>query len=287
MYSEHYKSFVLDASRLGDYQSMTKTELANGYCDADDRHDDIKRSQYFSALMLRYWYKVGELYESSSSLSKAMSFEIEDYISLVAESLSIGLSYRRWRDPKNKLYNDPNGPDKVFQRCFLSTRQRYYTYSNKQKRNKNAYLAQIVGDSETFSSNVVSESVVFENLDVDRHSSATLSLVEGITQHLIDRNKLLEAITVDCIAYSDSFINKKLNNKTTAVFSQKKLASILASLNDKYEDYFCNTYFVDKEELSKVITKLSTISYTTLERYIKNTLNLLRNNKEIKNLLCM
>ena len=55
-----YKDFVNAASGLGDYQAISKTDLANGYCDADEANDEIKRSQYFAALMLRYWYKIYE-----------------------------------------------------------------------------------------------------------------------------------------------------------------------------------------------------------------------------------
>ena len=132
-----YKDFVNAASGLGDYQAISKTDLANGYCDADEANDEIKRSQYFAALMLRYWYKIYEW-----SKEKNLRMDVEDFVYWLSDAL-IGkygaFTYRRWRDPKNKLYNDPDGPDKVINRALYSTRNRHYDYINKDKRRANYY----------------------------------------------------------------------------------------------------------------------------------------------------
>lgn len=37
-------AFVREAAGLGDYNLMTKLELANGYCQAEEDHDEMKRS---------------------------------------------------------------------------------------------------------------------------------------------------------------------------------------------------------------------------------------------------
>ena len=81
---EIQKTYQDDASLLGDYQSMTKTELANGYVAArhaawkakaegnvqEETSQEQLRSSYHSALMLRYWYKIWEWRENSKSLEK-------------------------------------------------------------------------------------------------------------------------------------------------------------------------------------------------------------------------
>ena len=120
MLQDVYKSYIESASALGNYQALSKTELANGYCDADESGNEEKRDQYFSALMLRYWFKVFKLIESS----KSARLEADDFATWLSEALLLGLKYRKWRDPSNKLYMDPNGPDKVFKIGRASCRER-------------------------------------------------------------------------------------------------------------------------------------------------------------------
>ena len=104
---EMQKLFMQDAQKLGDYQLMSKTELANGYCDAEEAavaaraqgnealaalYEDT-RSQYYSALMLRYWYKIFEWAQNSSSLH----LELTDFVDWLSDSLYVAFYYRLWR----------------------------------------------------------------------------------------------------------------------------------------------------------------------------------------------
>lgn len=100
-------AFIRDAESLGDYQLMSKTELANGYCDADEEAQKAKeagdirsfnyfeaiRSSYHSALMLRYWYKIFEWQRNSSTLN----LEPSDFVGWLHDSLYVAFYYRAWR----------------------------------------------------------------------------------------------------------------------------------------------------------------------------------------------
>ena len=56
-----------EAAGLGDYNLMTKLELANGYCQAEEDGDDMKRSQNWAALTLRSRSKIYEWIQNSKS----------------------------------------------------------------------------------------------------------------------------------------------------------------------------------------------------------------------------
>ena len=100
-------AFASDAARLGDYSLMTKTELANGYCDADEaaelareannesevQRQESLRSSYYAALMLRYWHKIFEWMQNSASLH----LESTDFIDWLSDSLYVAFYYRTWR----------------------------------------------------------------------------------------------------------------------------------------------------------------------------------------------
>ena len=50
--------------------------------------------------------------------SKGLKLDVDDF-AMWLEAFFVAFKYRRWKDPKNKLYNDPKGPDKVIRRKYL------------------------------------------------------------------------------------------------------------------------------------------------------------------------
>ena len=117
------------ASRLGDYKSISKWELAHGFAVAKKNNDRDKMDSYFGALMDRYWHKIHQWIRNSASLH----LPPETFVNWLEDSILIAF---RWAlgDPDNPIYDDPNGPDKVINRCCFSTRGREYQYYNKDKR---------------------------------------------------------------------------------------------------------------------------------------------------------
>jgi hypothetical protein len=282
MLQDMYKSYVTSASLLGDYNAMSKTELANGYCDADDAHDEQKRDQYYSALMLRYWYKIYDFSNSSHSLK----LELDDFASWVSESLNVGLKYRRWRDSSHPLYTDPNGPDKIFNRSFYSTRQRWYKYFNQDKRRVDHFNSVMLEDwvepveddfmSSTSDIGRYADRVFYEsgNYSTLEMESSTYSLV----QHFINRGKILEAIIVDSIAHQVNFDSKK-------GFDNKKVVKLLNSLDGKYISYFESTYRIDKFKINDAVTNIVKLPNRKLYKYIDNTLEDVRNDEMLVSML--
>lgn len=253
-----YNSFYMSASRLGDFQSMSKTELANGYCDADDANDTVKRDQYYSALMLRYWFKVFDFAEKSDFAR----LELEDFVSWLSESLDIGLKYRRWRDPSNPLSKDPNAPDKVFNRCFFSTRRRWYAHFNKNKRKINYLADSIDRQVDTFDD---AADIVIQNTEDVGVQDAGVSIVEA----LVRGGKVVQALIIDAIAHQDTFnYNAK---KRDYLFSPSKVVEHLNTIDSRYINYFNSTYGVDKNELAKIAVKLSKTPKKELKNYIERT----------------
>lgn len=282
MLQDIYNSYLKCAQGLGDFQALSKTELANGYCDAEEAQDEIKRNQYYAALMLRYWFKVYSLYRESQSAR----LEIEDFTSWLAESLQIAFNYRSWRDPKNKLYNDPNGPDKVINRCIFSTRNRYYQHYNKDKRKVNYISDSLERQIDAFGD---SATALVSNLVYDEKSPC-----DDIVELYIKQNKIIEALIIDMISFQDSlkkispYKNKEGENiKTSYEFSERKIMDHLNNLNSNYLNYFINKYDIDIKLIDIAQNKIKKLSNTRLYAYIRKTLYDLRNNKEMLDLLCL
>lgn len=244
---EMQNAFIKDASVLGDYQLMTKTELANGYCDADESaqkakadgdmtsfgHFEMLRSAYHSALMLRYWYKIFEWQRNSNTLN----LELSDFVDWLADSLYVVFYYRTWRYefeavvkegqfieykldkdgnkiPNSYYYvNDPNAPDKIINRCCGSMRGRVFQYHNKDKRKVNTQTYSLDNMIEEDGDYAAMSAGVYSNDEAAKSQDDAYSLVRALLQ----RGESLEALIVESIAYHDSFKDEKVVKTATDV----------------------------------------------------------------------
>lgn len=308
------KSFQIDASMLGDYQSMTKTELANGYCDAEEawyaatlagdeaeiEKYDLLRSHYYSALMLRYWYKIFEWIQNSSSLR----LEPVDFVDWLNQGLYVTFYYRAWRweykakckdgrfiewelDENGQMIpnpyywvEDPNAPDKIINRCCASIRGREYQYYNKLKRKAGVqtYSLDAMIDENGDSAADYAGCVV----EAPSHDDAGRVLIEM----LLKRGEGIEALMVDGIVNYDTFkdtkqkhVEKKWDDelqedveeeyiRVHSEFSPRKLVKHLNEIDERFIKGFCDTYEVEEAVGLSIYNKLKTLSNTKLYKII-------------------
>lgn len=312
-------NFQSDAEKLGDYQLMSKTELANGYCDAEeaarqaraegnmfeaDRYESI-RSQYYSALMLRYWYKIFEWAQNSSSLH----LELVDFVDWLSDSLYVAFYYRTWRweyeaivrhgvfegwktdKDGNRIPNryywrvDPNAPDKIINRCCGSMRGRVYQYHNKDKRKAGVQtysLDQMIEDAGD-------SALDFSGCYVDAYSDS-MSGVHILVTELLNRDEGIEALIIDGIANYETYKKiktttyvKQLDEETgeecevkyvenTSMFDSRKLVKHLTHINQDFMKRFCINYNISSIEGDSIYAKLKKLSNPKLYKYIEKTL---------------
>lgn len=259
MLHDIYNAYYQCASSIPNWESMSKTDLANAYCDAEEKGDEESKNKYYSALMLRYWGNVFKLFRES----KSARLEIEDFASWLSESLNVAFKYKRWRDPNHKAFKDPDAVDKIINRCIYSTRKRYYTYFNKDKRKLNYTIF----SADSYPSDLL-----------DFHNNTTTfqdTTCRDIITNLLKRGKLEEAIIVDSICYQDTTQNGN--------FSRRKLLKELKELD-------ASRFLVNKEDLNlqikDIIDNFKTLNSVQLSRKITKTLNFLKKDKEVLNILC-
>ena len=316
---EIQKVFQQDAEQLGDYQLMTKTELANGYCDAEEaarqaraegneaeatRQESI-RSQYYSALMLRYWYKIFEWAQNSSSLH----LELIEFVNWLSDSLDVAFYYRTWRweheaivkhgifeewkrDANGELIPnsyywrvDPNAPDKIINRCCGSMRGRVYQYHNKDKRKASVQtysLDQMIEDAGD-------SAVEFSGCYVESNPDM-MNGVHNLVTEFISRDEGVEALIIDGIANYDSYKERKVTyfvkevdeesgeeveNKyveDTSVFDSRKLVKHLTHINQDFMRQFCVNYSIPVDTGDAIYIKLKKMSNPKLYKCIEKTL---------------
>lgn len=202
--SNYYKSVEMEADMLvPDWREQSKTQLANGYCDADESGDIQMRDGYLYALMCKYWYMISYFYVHN----RFMKYEVEDFVSWLIEALLLGLKYRRWRDPNFEVSKSEKGAEKVFNRCFFSIRNRYIKEINRDK-SKTFYVAislDTVIEDEVSLIDIVEDKTSYYELE-----SFFLSLErDDVVYSMISENKYLDAVLAYMIL-SDSNITKSM-----------------------------------------------------------------------------
>lgn len=318
--NELHKAFEIDAAGLGDHKLMTKTQLANGYCDADEAAEaaradgnmklaeakEILRSKYFSALMLRYWYKIFEWATNSSSLH----LELSDFVEWLSQSLYVAFYYRMWRYEykavvkegrfiewqvdengdriANPYYNDPDAPDKIINRCCGSMRGRQYQFYNHDKRKAGV---------QTYSIDAMVEDTGDAALNYTDCTDCGVDDNEGIKcliATLLKRHEFIEALIVDGIAHHNTYKTVKTKTKITDEanvehtvthssdkFDPRKLVKHLNSINQNFLQQFCDIYSVDKENIDPMYSKLKETANNSFYRYIKKTLIEIKSNPKL------
>lgn len=304
--SELHQQFQEQAKQLGDYNIMTKTELANGYCDADDarrvaieledksaaiRYDSI-RSQYFAALMLRYWYKIFEWMQNSSSLM----LELTDFADWLSHSLYVAFYYRMWRYeyeaevkegkfigwkldkngeriPNPYYYlKDENAPDKVINRCCASMRGRRYQFYNKYKRKAGVQTYSIDEMVSEIGDGALEYAGCVEGTDTEINAGL-ISLIS----EFIKRDNGLEALIVDGIAnfYTCKSVDGAMH------FDARKLVKHLNMVDKNYIETFCTVYDIKPQIGERILNELKGLGNPKLYKRITKTLTQIKETPQL------
>lgn len=277
MLENEYASFRKRADAIPDWEKINKNKLANLYL--ENEHDEVKREQYLSALVCRYWHNIGSQYNESKN-----SVNIEECYDWLLNALLRALKNRKWTDPTSKLYNDSCGPDKVINRCIASERDIFYQSSNTYKRRTQFGVQSIdvaqeeYGDASFVSPYLAAEDN-YNNVDID-----------NLIQSFVDENDIIEAIIVDGICYGDAFKearDEQDENKVNYEFNERKLVKYIKSLTQANIDQFVYKYSIPANQSSQIFNSLKALVGTRLYTYIRKTLYKVSNNKSFKELACL
>lgn len=278
MLSDTKKDLTFRARQLlKPYEQYSIDELADAYCDAIDSNDGTLKDIYISALILRFWYTIDKMYKANSV---APSLEHEDFFWWLYEAIEYACKYRGWRDPAKKL-----NAQQCINKCIETIKlQKYYDLRlDKRKVVNNSYSMDTpIGDDQGRTIGDVLESEEY----CDDHSTDTAI---SIVQDYINRNKIVEAILLDNIAFNDVQKHFKKTIKTSdasgnptkyiehsSEFWPYKLVQIVSKLPATYKSYFMTRYNISEEKLSGVLDVISRANNQKLYKYLRFCLEDLR-----------
>ena len=279
MLNETKRDLTICARKLAQpYESYSIDELADAYCDAFDNNNEVLKDIYISALILRFWHKIDKMYKANTV---APCLEYEDFFEWLYEAIEYACKYRGWRDPSKNL-----NAQQCINKCIDTIKlQKYYNLRLDKNKTVNHCTSMDTPicdneDSKTLGDTLESEEPIYD------HSSEDVMM---LVQHYIDKNKIIEAILIDNIAFNDVQRHSKKVIKTTnadgeaykytehsSEFWPYRLVQIVSKLPSTYKRSFMARYNISEEKLTTVLDALGKVPNTKLYKYLKMTLDELR-----------
>lgn len=245
------KDFKTVASRIKDQESLTITELADGYCEAIDGNKSDLANEYFSALVLRFWGKIQKAYTKNKVALRVSKEDCYDWV-ISSIMMACDKDARIWQ--KNPDINAQQAINQVFSTRF----EKMAYYESNLLKNKGAHITcsldEPIGGQDDDKGHTLGDFIADETNEIEKEGDVT-EFIQG----LLDKDKVVEAIIFDNIADPDKdvFKYKKKTIKTTNTDGEKvkytkhtsefwefKLIKELNELDGNYKNYFLAKYKV-------------------------------------------
>jgi hypothetical protein len=266
---------VLARRLVKPYEQYSIDELADAYCDAVDSGNETLKDIYISALVLRFWYAIDKMYKANNV---APSLEYEDFFWWLYEAIEYACKYRGWRDADKKL-----NAQQCINKCIETIKlQKYYNLRLDKNKTVNFTVsmdAPIGGDNDDKAMTIGDMLEAEETWD-DHSRDDVMILV----QNYINRDKIVEAILIDNIAFNDvqRYYKQTIKTETgkytdvSSEFHPYRLVQIVSKLPKEYKYEFMHKYKISEEKLDAVLAYVDKSNNQRLYKLLRNCLAELR-----------
>lgn len=264
---DYYNVYFNEATRIPNWESLTKTQLANKYCEENDKRNIKVRDGYFASLVCKYFYLAPLIYNKNKSIFHS----VEDALSVVAEGILKGLNSKKWLEVGYKLYGNERGAEIYINKCITNLVAGMY-YESNQNNQKANYSCTCVED--------------MSSLNCDSNYVEEPSTCDDVIRYYIKKSDIIKAIVVDLICYDDSFYKNELNNR-----------KLMLRMNEIYKDrtyfnYFAKRYLVKESSVERAFKNITKdyceryIKEGLLKKVVKDTIDELKSSPTIRGMVC-
>lgn len=235
-YKELYRNC---ADLIPGWSDMSKNDLCRAYVAA--KGDLHLQNSYLSAIMYKYWHLISKYYYMSVGCATA-----EDCHEWLADSVLCCLNMASWENEKSSIYRDPDGPDKVINRCMKCARLTHYQFSNRKKRKNNFGLQSLDELAELLGKGAADPPDRSQEFDISS------IMIDSYIQSSFAKKDYFMAIMVDCIIRYNVFdVTVKAHDYVSSEFNLRKLVKIMSNLDEDYIFCFAQKYDIPYETVKQ------------------------------------
>ena len=161
----------------------------------------------------------------------------EECYQWLIDSVLYALEHKSWEDPESSIYNDPNGPDKVINRCLKSRRLTHYQLLNKDKRVANLNTISIEAAEDDFG-DYATDSLGL----IEEETSPLLSTVTSMIYNCASSGDVFISMLLDMIINEDILdgANKEPTADSFSLISKRKILQLISNDGERYLKDFCD-----------------------------------------------
>jgi hypothetical protein len=257
----------------------TIRKMLDGFCKAMDEGDEHLKNLYISGLILRHWDKVKKLAESCPNIG----IHGEEFVDWVYEAIMYACKYRKWQ-------TDPSvNAQQCINQCIETIRKQHYYEYNLDKHSANYNTVSLdtpIGDeSDNGVQRTLGDTICDEQAEAETNMTEGNIAAKHLIQSFINKDRLVEAIILDIIAFGDTQKVTKVVKKGfdengdsykytsyTHEFWKFKAIQILSNLPDEYKEYFMETYIVKNTALEAALDLLKRANNQKLYKELDRSL---------------
>ena len=273
MLDEYKELCRIAANSAPGWEKMSKNDLCRAYVQA--KGNDTLQNAYLSGILYRYWNLISKYYYQSSNCATP-----EECYGWLVDSVSCCVNLAAWENPDSSIYNDPNGPDKVINRCMKCARLTYYQFINRKKRKNDFGLLSTDELHEMYGSEIP------EPRDYGQDVNVGDIAIQQYVVSIFEKKDYFLAFMIDCILSTNVF-DITIDKTTSGILSEFNVLNLcndLKALDDVYVQSFASRYEIELEDVQKAYKYVKDVPPTSLRKKVLQCLDNLKHSKFIKSL---
>lgn len=262
---EEYKELCkISADTIYGWEDMSKNDLCRAY--VANKGNDLKQNAYLSAILYKYWNLISKYYYMSANCASP-----EECYGWLVDSVSCCVNLASWENPDSSIYKDPNGPDKVINRCMKCARLTYYQFINRKKRRDEFGLMSIDELKELYGNGTVEPSDPEQEYDISR-----LIIIDYIVDEFRRKNYFISFLIYFIICENVFDSSENINNFRTSELNIRKLTKVLNNITSEHIEAFAIETDIDIAEVRKASEYIKGIPQGSMKKKIENSLESLK-----------
>lgn len=273
MLDEYKELCRVAANSAPGWEKLSKNDLCRAY--VNSKGNDVLQNAYLSAILYRYWNLIGKYYYQSANCATP-----EECYGWLVDSVSCCVNLAAWENPSSSIYNDPNGPDKVINRCMKCARLTYYQFINRKKRKNDFGLLSTDELYELYGSEIPEPRDYGQDVDVGD------IVIQQYIIELFQRKDYFVAFMIDCILFTNVFdiTVDKQHDTVWSDFNLRKLCNEIKSLDDEYIKSFSSRYELEYEDVQKAYRYVKDVPPTNIRKKVIQAFEILKHSDFIKSI---
>ena len=269
---DEYKELCRQAADvIPGWEKMSKNDLCRAY--VENKGNDYLQNAYLSAVLYRYWNLIGKYYYMSANCATP-----EECYGWLVDSVSCCVNLASWENPNSSIYNDPNGPDKVINRCMKCARLTYYQFINRKKRRDDFGMLSIDELKELFGNGFP------EPQDPEQEYDVSELLIRSYIVDEFRRKNYFVSFLLHYIITANVFDIVAVNSEKSSEFNIRKICKMLTSVDDDHLKDFAIKNNISLEDTKRAYEYIKGIPQGNMKKKVQQTLDLLKHSALVESL---